>query len=437
MKTLHTGASALALVLAATGGAQAAGLDRSGQSILPIFADDNTAGLSFGFVSPHVSGEDTGNVGGDGDYEVGESYTQTGMFYTNAINPKLNYSLIFDEPYGADVDYDDNPLTSNLGGTFADLDSQALTFVMRYKINDRFSVFGGVKAERVNSDVGLNGLAYNQAISGNATVNGFNQQVQAAAPGAPLLTTDQLSGALAGDDATRERLDQTYGAGTVASLGQAYQNTTASFAANGGYDFEMEQDTKAGYVLGFAYEIPDIALRFVLAYSPEIEHEADTTEKLLGMTVRDEVEYKTPQSLNLDFQTGIAPGTLLTASYRWTEFSEVNVVPTLLDADLVNLEDGHRYTLGLGRAFTKNFAGSMTVLFEPEGDNDTVSPLGPTDGLWGVTLGGRYTHENFNVSGGVNYSWLGDADAGVADRAVTTFEDNHSVGVGLRAEMTF
>ena len=84
----------------------------------------------------------------------------------------------------------------------------------------------------------------------------------------------------------------------------------------------MEDDTKAGYVLGLAYEIPEIALRFSAAYSPEIEHKAEITERLFGHGhSTSDVEYVTPQSLNLDFQTGIADGTLLLASYRWTEFS--------------------------------------------------------------------------------------------------------------------
>ena len=113
------------------------------------------------------------------------------------------------------------------------------------------------------------------------------------------------------------------------------------------------------------------------------------------------------------------------------------MVPTALGSDLVNLEDGHRYSVGVGRAFTKAFAGSMNVIYEPESDSGLVSPLGPTDGLWGLTLGGRYNNGGLTVSGGVNYSWLGDAEAEVAGRPVATFDDNHAVGIGLRAEYTF
>ena len=55
-----------------------------------------------------------------------------------------------------------------------------------------------------------------------------------------------------------------------------------------------------------------------------------------------------------DFQTGIAENTLLTASYRWTEFSAVDVVPDFLGTDLVNLDDGERYTIGLAHRFSRS-----------------------------------------------------------------------------------
>ncbi len=433
MTNLKTGASALALLLAA-GQAGAAGLDRSGQSILPIFAEDNTVALSFGVVIPSVTGEDIDGTGGSGDYDVGETYHQTGLSYTNAVNDRLNYSLIFDQPYGADVAYDADPLTSNLGGTGADLDAEALSFVMRYKLGERFSVFGGIKGERVSADVNLNGLAYRGAIATGAVARGFNEGLPA---GAPALDRTTLGAALAGSPDAAASIDGTYGAGTTAALGAQVASQGAAFAATDGYAFEMEDDTKLGYVLGFAYEIPAIALRFSAAYSPEIEHDGEITETIFGSTFENDIDYVTPASLNLDFQTGIAPGTLALASYRWTDFSEVSVVPTVLGSDLIDLDDAHRFSVGLGRAFTKSFAGSVQVIYEPDGDRDTVSPLGPTDGLWGLTMGGRYSSGGLNVSGGVNYSWLGDADAGVAGRPVASFEDNHAVGVGLRGEFTF
>lgn len=84
----------------------------------------------------------------------------------------------------------------------------------------------------------------------------------------------------------------------------------------------------------------------------------------------------TPQALNVDFQTGIAENTLLTASYRWAEYSAVGMIPTGLGSDLVNLDDAERWTLGVARKFSDTFAGSVSLSYEPKGDGNLVSPVG-------------------------------------------------------------
>ncbi|MFD1341350.1 outer membrane protein transport protein [Litorisediminicola beolgyonensis] len=434
MKQLLMSVSVLA---AATGAAQAAGLDRSGQSVASIFGADNSASLSFGYVMPSVEGEDIGGAGGS--YEnVGGNYALMGLSYTNRVNDKFNYTVTFDQPYGADIEYGSSPLASNLGGTYADLNSRAIGFVGRYQVTPRFSVFGGVRAEQIDAEVGLNGVAYRNAIATSAVAGQFNAALPSVAP---QLSASELGAALAraqaGDLSGAATIDGTYGAGTFSALSDGFTNTAAGFAATGGYEFEMEADTSPNYLIGMAYEIPDIALRFAATYSFETEHEADTTERLLGTSYDGTVEYVAPASLNLEFQTGIAADTLLLAGYRWTDFSAVNLVPETLGSDLVNLEDGHRYSIGVGRRFSPDLSASFTVLYEPEGEGETVSPLGPTDGLLGLTVGALYTKDNIRISGGLNYSWLGDADAGVADQPVARFEDNSVLGLGLRAEVTF
>lgn len=432
MKRVFLSASALAL---SAGLAQAGGLDRSGQSVSAIFAGDNNASLSFGLVTPSVTGsDDAGN-----DYDVGDQYIQLGMSYTNSVNDKFSYSVIFDQPYGANVSYNNDPTTSALGGTGADLSSDAITFIGKYQVTDRVSVFAGIGAQRVRADVQLNGQAYNQAISTGAVTSGFNDLIS----GTPLPALDSadlgaaLALANAGDLSGAAAIDGTYGAGTFSTLAGNFSTATAGFDATGGYDFEMDRSTRPNYLIGAAYEIPDIALRFAATYRFETEHTADTVENLYGTVTRSEVEYVTPQSLNLEFQTGVAENTLLTASYRWTEFSAVDVVPTALGSDLVNLDDSERYTVGLGRAFSNELAGSLNLIYEPKGDTDLVSPLGPTDGQFGISVGGRYSKDNVNISGGINYTWLGDARAEVADQPQVSFEDNHAIGVGFKIDVTF
>ena len=421
MKKTLTGAAVAALAATA---AQAGGLDRSGQSVAAIFEEDGTTALSYGIVVPSISGED---IGGTGSYDVGETYTQPGLSYTNAVGGGFNYALIFDKPYGANVTYDDDPTTSNLGGTFADLNSQALTLVGRYKLNQNLSVFAGLGVQSIDAQVGLNGRSYAGAIATSAVASGV-----------PGLDSEVLGRALHGDTAAQTFLDTNFGfAGGYLGLASAVNTQSTNFLANGGYSFDMEDSKRPTYLVGAAYEIPAIAMRIAGTYRFETEHTADTSESLFGASVDGEVDYVTPQSFNLEAQTGIAEGTLLTLSWRWTEFSAVDIVPDALGSDLVNLEDSNRYTLGIGRRFSERLAGSATLSYEPENGRDTVSPLGPTDGLIGVSLGARFDEGPMSISGGVNYSWLGDADAGVADQPVAEFKDNHAVGIGVKATFTF
>ncbi|WP_417208687.1 outer membrane protein transport protein [Antarctobacter sp.] len=426
MKNMLVGASVLALT---TGSAFAAGLDRSGQSASAIFAEDGSTALTFGLVTPSVTGTDAGGS----SYDVAKRYSQTGLSFTKSVNARFNWAFIADKPYGVDVDYNADPLTSALGGTKADLNSNAMTIVGRYKITDRISVFAGIGAQSIDADVSLNGQAYAGAI---ATAG-----VARTVPG---LDPATLGAALRGDAAAATLIDTTYGAGTTAALGGAVAGAVGGFNATGGYTFRMKESTSPNYLIGAAYEIPDIALRIAGTYRFETKHTATISEGLLGTTFDgttpgydDEIDYVSPQSFNLEFQTGIAAGTLLTASYRWTEFSAVDIIPTRLGSDLVNLDDAHRFTLGVAKRFNDRFAGSVTLSYEPPTGNRTVSPLGPTDGLKGISFGGQFTEGPVKISGGINYSWLGDADAGVAGIKAAEFRDNHAVGIGFKAEVTF
>lgn len=426
MKRILVGVSVLALT---TGTAFAAGLDRSGQSVSSIFAADGTTALTFGVVTPSITGKDAGGA----SYDVGKQFIQSGLTFTQSVGPRFNYSFILDKPYGVDVDYNADPLTSALGGTRADLNSSAMTVVGRFKVTDRISVFGGIGAQNIEAMVDLNGQAYAGPIS-----------TAAVARTVPGLEPAVLGAALAGDVAAATLIDTTYGAGTTAALGGAVGTAITGFNATGGYAFRMKESTSPNYVIGAAYEIPDIALRVAGTYRFEATHTATISEDLFGTTFDDttpgydnEIDFVAPQSFNLELQTGIAPGTLVTASYRWTEFSAVDIVPTALGSDLVNIEDAHRFTLGVARRFNDRFAGSMTLIFEPETGGKTVSPLSPTDGLKGISFGGQFTDGPIKLSGGVNYSWIGDADAGVAGTKAAEFRDNHAIGIGFKAEITF
>ena len=424
--------AATALTVTSTGAAMAGGLDRSGQSVLAIFDAPNTLSFAVNRVSPDVTGEDT-SVPTGATYDVGNSYSSVFASYSNDINDRLSYAVIFDQPFGADVFYDANPATSLLGGTKADLSSDAISFIGKYDVTERISVFGGVRAERAGGQVALNGQAYAQAISIATVARGAG--VESATLGA----------ALAGDPDAVTALG---GAGNVAVLGGQVGALQPDFLTPGldgatGYVVDIEDSWGLGLTLGAAYEIPEIALRLAVTYHSEVSHDSRSTERLSiapagdGFGIEDRTRFASPQSINVDFQTGVNEKTLVLASLRWTDWDDFDVIPPTLGADLASIEDSYTWNVGVARRFTDNFVGLASIGYEKDNGSSTVSPLGPNDGRISLSLGGRYTSGNLNVSGGINYTKLGDAFAGVAGQPVALFEGNSAVAVGFKLAYEF
>ena len=368
MKNTLTAGAALLLT---TSMVQAVGLDRSGQPIGIIFEEGGASGsyaeLSYGYVSPDVDGTDLPAFGGLSSGNATDDFDILGLGVKTELNDQWSVALIIDEPYGVDIDYPDDGSVA-FGGTQAFVDSYALTGLVRYKFDDNFSVHGGVRAQSIEADITLSGLA---------------------------------------------------------------------FGALNGYDVELDRDTGVGYTIGAAYERPDIALRVAVTYISEIDHEFETTDTL-GSTA--DTDVTTPQAVNLDFQTGIAPDTLLFGSVRWAEYSNTIVTPENFPAgSLTDIEDNFGYTLGVGRRFTDAFSASITLGFEEEEDDDLVSPLAPTNGNYSIAVGGQYEINDFVLSGGVRYVVVGDAEpeTGTPDEARADFDNNDAIAVGFQIGYNF
>lgn len=211
-----------------------------------------------------------------------------------------------------------------------------------------------------------------------------------------------------------------------------------------GYNVSLDDDIGVGYLVGVAYEIPDIALRVALTYNSEVTHELDTVERVgpVQIAPASVTEVNTPDSVNLDFQTGIAEGTLLFGQIRWVDWSEFKIDPvrftTLAGGGLVDLEDSVTYTIGVGRKFNDMWSGAASVSYEDKGD-PLVSPLAPTTGRLGLTLAAVYTQDNMKITTGINYTKLGDAqpETGTPDTARANMTDNSAVGVGVRIGFSF
>lgn len=212
-----------------------------------------------------------------------------------------------------------------------------------------------------------------------------------------------------------------------------------------GYNVVMEDSLGYGYVVGAAYERPEIALRIAVTYNSAITHEFNSIESVGGVTVNpgSTTTVETPDAINLDFQTGIAEDTLLFGSVRYARYSKTLVSPDFFAAQtggssLTDIDDGTSYSLGVGRRFTDDFSGSISFGYEAAGESSLVSPLAPSNGTRSIALGGEYQlSEGLSIGGGVRYSLLGDAEAETSGAARAEFSGSNVISVGLRLGYNF
>lgn len=205
----------------------------------------------------------------------------------------------------------------------------------------------------------------------------------------------------------------------------------------GGYTLNTNYDSEVGYVAGIAWEKPEIAARIALTYNSAITHSLESTE--FGANSGG-FDTEVPQSVNLEFQTGIAKDTLLFGSIRWVEWSAFVIDPPTYQllpptTPLVSYaNDRITYNLGVGRKFNDNWSAAVTLGYEPS-DGELTGNLGPTDGFTSIGLAATYTMDNVKITGGVRYVDIGDATANLGPGA--RFRDNDAVGVGIRIGYTF
>ena len=208
------------------------------------------------------------------------------------------------------------------------------------------------------------------------------------------------------------------------------------------YSMSTDTDTAYGYLVGVAYEMPEIAGRVSLTYNSRITHDFDATETDNIFGTRDsEFSTSIPESVHLEFQTGVAEDTLVFGGIRWVRWSKFDISPPgyvtplpggLGQNPLVEYDKPTTtYTLGVGRRFTEQLSGSASISHERSGGGQ-LGNLGPTDGFTSVGLGASYTIDNITLSGGVQYRWIGGGDTSVG-----SFSDNSATSAGLRVGVRF
>ncbi len=239
------------------------------------------------------------------------------------------------------------------------------------------------------------------------------------------------------------------GSGMSVYGGLRYLNSSASIVipsallgGSGKYAASARNNGKVGYVLGAAYEKPEIALRVSLTYTSEVTHDFATNEVHpflnAGAGFPSTTNIVIPQTVTLAAQSGIAANTLLFGSIRWSEWSKWHVKPVGFSAlsggkEITGFDNNViSYSLGLGRKINDHLSVFGTVGYE-KSTGGIASRLSPTDGVKSVSIGASWTQDKMKITGGVQYQMLGDA----VDASGTEFSNNSAVIVGLKIAYTF
>lgn len=148
---LSTGLFSCLLVTPAMGG----GFDLLGQPNEALFETGRYVEFGIGFGSPNVGGQiiAVGPPFASGDTAPSVPF-YNGAFKAD-INEQFSGAVIVDNPYGRRLEYDSGPL-SGLSGK---VESIAVTGLLRYKLTDRFSVFGGPRLQRMGGDTDISVFA--------------------------------------------------------------------------------------------------------------------------------------------------------------------------------------------------------------------------------------------------------------------------------------
>ena len=249
----------------------------------------------------------------------------------------------------------------------------------------------------------------------------------------------------------------------VAGLKRNEAKASGNIINNPYGEFVAEKGTDNSFVVGASFAKPKIALRVTAYYESKVDisHAMSATGAMAGLNLSAGVETfanttsSLPETLTIDFQTGIAADTLLYGSIKralWTDahifmYDPLTTAGTMAAASVpyataltMVQKTTHTNTttlrLGLGRKLSDEWAVSASMNYEKASASTGTSLLSTTDGQTGISLGGKYTSGQMTVTGGVNYTQLGDKTV-TSFAGAGNFTNSSSTTIGLKIGYNF
>lgn len=430
--------------------AHAAGLEYTKQSILPFFEPGNYAELSYAYVDLDIKGTDAnGNKIGN----VMDDFDLPGAAIKVAPTPDSALAIIYEKPFGVDTIFPEGSNFSNsLGTTEGRIETTGITFLGGGKVTDNIWLYGGVEYQTLKGKVtaaqpvGV-ATAVPEVIDAAGAAFGINSVAEYTS-----LVEQQNNGTVSADDA--------------AALAGINELVTPLANAPTYYTLNFEDDSTLVPVLGMAYEKPEIALRAALTYRAPAKYRVSGSENLqtiipvelggdgistvpgtgdISLPVAGKTDLNLPQSINIDFQTGLSEQYQLLGmvNARWVDWSSFDSLPPL--AVLATGEplasynkDAYAVEVALGKQFNPKLSGEVRVGYD-SGTDGPLSLLGPFDAMTTLALSAQYkVTDQVVVSGGGQYLWLeGGPSETLIDGVVADFDDGTGYAVGMKVGYYF
>ena len=213
-------------------------------------------------------------------------------------------------------------------------------------------------------------------------------------------------------------------------------------------------------VVGAAYENKEIALRVELLVQAETDVALTAGSSVSSAVPTVNVpnsKMVIPQTMTLNFQSGIAKDTLLFGSIHKADWDTAQITipdianginPSTLATNQAvkgvssSFSTKTAYSLGVGRKINENFSALGSYSTEAGGGATSADPFTLTDGSQTLGLGVRYTKDNMTITGGYSYTKVGDVTVTFPMTAphpamTATYADNKVTGLGLKIGFSF
>ena len=368
----------IAVASVSASSAYAGGMEVTRLPTSMMFEDGNHASLSFGKFSPDV----TDNVYATNGSMYKDRSAITATFKTQ-ISDKISIGFASYKSAEIQLDYSNASVlfsSQSLPDPYVDLGIESMALLGRYEVFNNISIVGGLK--------------YSKGSGGGNVLN------------SP--------------------------AGVIAAA----------------------EDTTLGGIIGLSYENPEIAMRISGVYQAKQDMEHATTTTVTGPTVisLEDTKSALPASFTIDFQTGIAADTLLFGSIHHALWDDAHISFWSLEelggtdgagngtgyVQKTTWTDTTSLSLGIGRKLSEKWSVSTSLNYEAPSEAAGTSLLSTTDGVSGITLGGKYTFDKMTLTAGVNYSQLGDKKVDPAGALPEgSFTDNSVTSFGIKLGYNF